>query len=424
MSKIITIVFLLITAGFLSCEINNHKNLTMLKVTELGSSRLSDSAIVNVLHREANLSIEIKYDLSEDTALIHLEDKTIDLAILPNNTAVNTNIKVRTVIPLLPRVLMILAHNIPDLDNVKIKNLFENYTLVYEDMSRMDSLFFRQFLLSFNIDQSKIYGLHVNQIDLNSWGDSSFVFVGLTHLQNPLLKKLVDMNSKMVSLDDVNELGKGSTVEGFLLSFPSIYPFILPKNIYKGEPKNPVLTIAIRDILVARADLSDEIVYSITKTLIENKPQLIQEDRIYNMLETDFSNMNSSFPLHNGTKQYIERNKPSVWSRYASIIWPFVSMLAILIGALVSFSNRMKHRQKLRIEVFYQKLLKLRKKAFNEQDNTDIDEILKEMRKIRMKAFEALSSNKLEGNESFNIFLSLYSEIQDEVNVMYSKSNN
>ncbi len=37
------------------------------------------------------------------------------------------------------------------------------------------------------------------------------------------------------------------------------------------------------------------------------------------------------------------------------------------------------------------------------------------MRKLRTRAFEALGNNQLETDESFKIFLSLYSEIIDEI---------
>jgi len=101
----------------------------------------------------------------------------------------------------------------------------------------------------------------------------------------------------------VSQLGKGSSVERFKISFQSSCPFVLPKSFYKGKPNSPVLTIAIDDILVGlNNDLDNTLVYNIVKTLIEDKAQLVQLDNIYNMLKTDFDTESFTFPLHAGTE--------------------------------------------------------------------------------------------------------------------------
>ncbi len=390
--------------------------MTLLKVTELGSAKISDSAIVNVLRKQINKNIEIKYDLSEDIALKSLSNKTVDLAIIPNNTSIDDpELEVRTIVPLLPRILVLMGHKIPEYQEGDLKGLLENNTLIYEDMSRIDSIFFKDLFTNFNIDAQKISGYTAKNIDINNWSDSCFVYVGLTHLHNPLMIKLIDLGADFISIDKVSNLGKGSSAEGFKLTFPSSYPFILPKSFYKGIPDRPILTIAIRDILVGLSDLDKTVVYDIAKTIIENKAQLIQFDNIYNMLETQFSENNYSFPLHQGTEQYLTRNRPSLWTRYAAIIWPFVSMVAIFASAFASFQNRMRVRRKLRIESFYKVLLRIRKRAIEDKENNNTEELLAEMENLRSKAFDALMDNKLLARESFKIFLELYSEIKVEI---------
>lgn len=75
----------------------------------------------------------------------------------------------------------------------------------------------------------------------------------------------------------------------------------------------------------------------------------------------------------------------------------------------------MNMRRKQRIETFYQALLDIRKKAIDEKKNKNIEKLIQEMRKLRSKAFNELLKNKLITDESFNIFLSLYNEVKEEV---------
>lgn len=219
-----------------------------------------------------------------------------------------------------------------------------------------------------------------------------------------------------LALLKVTEVGVGSSVEGLNLIFPYLYPFILPKSFYNGEPEKPVLTSAFPDILVARSDLDNSTVYEVTEALIDNRARLIQHDNIYNLLDKDYGNQQFSFPFHTGAIKYPNRKKPSIWMQYAKIIWPFVSMLALLIGALASVHNRIRQRKKIRIETIYFSLLKIRQQAFDKPDESEKDRLMKELQGLRSSAFDALMHNKLVANESFSIFLNLYHEVMQEIN--------
>ena len=415
MNRLLPLLLPVVLFAAVSCSEFSRKKLKLMKVTELSSAKISDSAIAKVLKNHAGITVDISYDLSEDTALSMLSQKKVDMAILPNNTVVEDHMEVQTVMPLLPRILLILTNNIYSTELMDLRELFENHVLVFEDMSRLDSIFFDKLYYSYGIDKSKIKGISSHLMDPDQWLDSSFVFVGLTHLHNPVMRKLLDHNARFFPLDDVKLLGKGSSVEGLNLDFPYLKPFILPKSFYKEKPLRPVLTIAIPDILVTRKDINVTTVYDVVKTLTENKTHLIRQDNIYNLLDTDFGDQQFSFPLHAGTIKFLNRDKPSIWTRYAAIIWPFVSMLAIFAGALASIQQRMRQRKKLRIESFYVRLLKLRQESFTISSAKEREKLLGEIQNLRSEAFMALMQDKLIANESFSIFLTLYNEILKEV---------
>ncbi len=160
-------------------------------------------------------------------------------------------------------------------------------------------------------------------------------------------------------------------MEGFILNFPSAYAYVMPKSYFSGKPLEPVLTIAIRDILAVRSQLDDELVYDVTRTLIENRSQLIQMDDVYSMLETELNGKNFSFPLHQDAMNYLMRDKPSIWVRYSQKIWPFISIIAIIAGMFASIRNRLKRKQRDRIKGFYKDLLDIRKRTMGSDSNKE-----------------------------------------------------
>jgi len=421
MKYLISFIFFAGLMTLFSCS-DSNKELVLLKVSELGPAKITDSTLAVVVEQELKRNVRIEYTLSEDTALKKLESHEVDLAIIPNNTeGCPADKNLRSITPLLPRLLVVLAYNIPEVNEITLKDLLEEHKVVFEDMSRLDSLFFKTFFMSLGITPAKKSSYFVHEIDSKKWVDSSFVYVGLTHIHNPVMKTLLEHGAIFYSLDDVDNLGKGSTVEGLKMVFPKLSSFIIPKSFYLGKPEKPVLTVAITDVLVSCKDLDSYVVYNIVRIINEKRSELISEDNIYNLLDPKTSDFVLSFPLHKGAVAYQNRNKPSVWTRYASVIWPFLSIIAILAGGFASLKRHIRQRKKMRIDIIYNELLTIRKRAFNNQNESSREQLLKEMRNIRSKAFDALMNNKLSANESFTIFLVLYSEVMEEINKLAEK---
>ena len=415
MKKLLFLFFISFLIIGASCNRKSKRTLTILKITEHGSAKVSDSAIIKVLESHTDLNVQLLYDLNEEVALTGLREKTIDMAILPSNTIIEENDKnIRTVMPLLPRLLMIVTK--PGTKGGTLKDLLENNSVLYEDMSRMDSIFFKKLYRSFKIDPAKIKGSLISDYMFNDQNGSASVYIGLTHLHNPYVLKMLEAGWSLFSLDNPALNGHGSAAEGFHMAFPWAYPYIFPKDFYAGKPDKPVLTVAIRDVLVARDDFDPEKVYEVVSTLIQNKSMLVRQNDIYNLLETNINRQNLSFPLQQGTLNYLNRDKPSIWVRYANMLWPVLSVIAIIWGAIVSIQKRLKKQLKERIDKYYSDLLHIRSKAIDEKYEGSKEDLLEKMMKIRSRAFNSLKNNKLIADDSFVIFLRLYQEIYDEIN--------
>lgn len=385
----------------------------MEKVSEIGYSRINDSAIVKIIKETKGINIKLRFEELEDQTLNRLENDEVDLAIIPNNTEIPDFIQdVRTLVPLLPRILIIMYQ--PDIPQPeKLKDLLSGRMVGFELMDRTDSLFFRELFERYGIDPQSFSSTIISGHDPEAEKKKIDVFITLTHFKNSYVREMLEEGAEIFSLGDPLLFKRGSAVDGFCLNYPKAFPYILPKHVYNGLPEQPVLTVAIQDILVARDNLDDEIVYDIVETIIEKKASLTQKDRIYGLLDFNYTNGAMSFPLHSGAQKYLDKDKPSIFERYAELFGVIFSVLVVLVGAVSSARQRMKQIKKNRIDTYYKKLLEIRQQAIVEPERESF--YIREIINIRHQAFVALQNEEVLANESFSIFLELYESIYQEL---------
>jgi hypothetical protein len=79
----------------------------------------------------------------------------------------------------------------------------------------------------------------------------------------------------------------------------------VPTGIYKGIDK-PVETVAVMAMMVARADLEDDIVYAIVKATYEDLEQVKKAHAKFKGIDVKKSQMGMSVPLHPGAERYFK----------------------------------------------------------------------------------------------------------------------
>ncbi len=77
----------------------------------------------------------------------------------------------------------------------------------------------------------------------------------------------------------------------------------VPSGVYKGVNAD-VSTIAVQSMLVAREDLDTDLVYWLTKTLIEKQPELAQSHAKGKELSKESAVKGLTVPLHPGAERY------------------------------------------------------------------------------------------------------------------------
>lgn len=405
------IIIILLTTLQFGCS-DESRVLKLVKVIEVGGTKMADKPIVEMLSQKKKISVELSFSDSQDSVIQLLDDNKIDMAILPNSI-LSQHHNISTITSLLPRILLIVHK--PELDSANsLKELVTGRNVGYQNFTEQDVQFVSQFFNHYGVDISKDFtGIKVG--DTLTEMDNLDVYVTLTHIQNPIIYKLIKDGNRIYTLDNPALRGSGSSVDGFVLTSPNAYPFILPKGVYSAGPADPILTIGVRDILVGHNSLDPTLVYNIIQTISENKTALTQMNKSYGLLNLDYNSINTSFafPLHPGSIDYLDRNQPTFFERYAELSGVIISLIVILVGTLAQVRRYLKQRKKDRIDDFYKSLLVLRRNYV--QDEISKEDARTKINQIRKEAFEALIHEKLDANESFGIFLQLYNDIAEEL---------
>jgi hypothetical protein len=194
---------------------------------------------------------------------------------------------------------------------------------------------------------------------------------------------------------------------------PGMKPKVIPAFTYNlpGNDK-PVVTVSVDTLLVTHKNIPEAVVFEFTKTLLEQKPRFTAiAPRLFSGVNESFDPLDLSFPLHTGTRRYLDRNEPSLLERYAESINVLVYLAFLIITGLVALARWRAHRKKERIDVFYARVLAVQERIGGETPAV----LLEELKQLEREAFVLLIDERLAANESFRIFTDLISGIRVEL---------
>ncbi len=95
----------------------------------------------------------------------------------------------------------------------------------------------------------------------------------------------------------------GAELEKLMKEFPLVAPFEIPAGTYKGQDK-PVKTVALQAVLYVRADMDDETVYQLTKTMYEKKADIAKGHDRGNSIDLATALAGVTTPVHPGAAKY------------------------------------------------------------------------------------------------------------------------
>jgi len=221
---------------------------------------------------------------------------------------------------------------------------------------------------------------------------------------------------KLFSFGSPAEIGAGSVVDAASLLNPPLRPFVIPQSTYGLATSDPVVTVAVDKILVVRNDLSASVVYDLINTIRRSRPALsAARPGLFSEISEDFVVSRSTFVLHAGTQDYLQRSEPTVYERYSGVAEVLVTLVIALASATLAGFRILKMRRKNRIDKFYSAAIEIRNSISGSSTADERSLAAKKIRELQDTAFDQLVAEKLSADESFRIFVTLSNDVLDQL---------
>lgn len=398
------ILLLTVFTVFIGCEKNPTRLRLAIPTIEVDQEIAEDFS--ELLGRESTISIALTGSpASDEAALDALIAGDADIALVSNNMPFRSGIA--TVMPLYPTVLHIGYREGRDTSSgVELLRGAKVFAGAPGSASR---LMFETVLSRMELTAEDFSYLEIGE-------QAPDVFVVFAPISPDRIEEISDF--RLLSLGSPDDIGRGSAVDATTLLNPQLEPFVIPVGTYGDATPEPVLTVSVDMLLVARADLDAAVVYDFVHELLRLRPALAAlRPGLFRMLSDDVDSSNSTFILHKGLLAYTERDAPTVYERYSGIAEVAVTVLIALISAVFAGVRIFHMRRKNRIDVFYTETMAIRQSISGSTTSDERATAIQKIRELQTKAFEMLVDEKLSADESFRIFVSLSNDVLHELNV-------
>ncbi|MDJ0655932.1 MAG: TAXI family TRAP transporter solute-binding subunit [Xanthomonadales bacterium] len=218
---------------------------------------------------------------------------------------------------------------------------------------------------------------------------------------------------RLYSLGEVSELGRGAWVEGVALRYLHLDPFVIPQGLYGELSQQPVLTLAVTSLLVARSGLAVETAYDVSRL---TRQQLARLEAVYPLARDTMlqpiRDGQLNLALHPGARRYLERDAPSFLERYAELLALLVTLLIAVTSAAVALLRMRRQARKDRIDVYLAEVLRVRADLRN--GSLPAPQAMSELSELQATVTRLVVDERIEADSSFVGFLSLSNQVLAE----------
>jgi TRAP transporter TAXI family solute receptor len=340
-------------------------------------------------------------ELSAGRADIGLAQNDLDAPGLISDSASSASL--RTVLPLYPEVFFILYKD--TLHPKSLADLVRGRRVAIGARSSGTADFAKLLFTHFGIDSASYTTVYLD-IEHRELSDSVDVCCFLIGLDNAAISNgLARGHAKLFSLDDAGLANNGSAADGFCLSYQGAHPYVIPRNTFGSLPDQPVLTVAVDAVLLARADVDRVEIYDLVTTMFDNHHALADNEPLLKNVSSDFDRKLLHYPLHDGARMYLNRDEPSFVEKYADLVGVFFSLAAGIAGAVSAVVQWSKRRRKDRINEYYMEVVAIDTSAAAMTTREQCDAAMATLEELKGRAFLHLAQDKLSPDESFHILI-------------------
>ena len=359
-----------------------------------GNTPFSPSALQVIFEEHSSATLVASQDSVGMAPLASLTSGKADLAVVENSAAFVPGI--RAILPIYESVLHVLIRE--DIEVSENRQSLAGASFYVVNSSEAGSSFVelitrRQGLGSDDYHVSTIYEPGITDV---------IVYFGPVDADNTLWYqqgfRFASLNSRFNPQRQFYEEGVGYIA-------PNMRPKVIPALTYDiAGNEEPLLTVAVDALLVTRRDVSEGLVFGVTRTLLEQKPRFTAvAPSLFSAVNESFDRYALSFPLHSGARRYLERDEPGILERYAESINLLVYVIFLLLTGFLGLARWTARRKKDRIDTFYIRARSIEERIGQEETAA----LLAELDALEQEAFTSLIAEKLAADESFRIFTDL-----------------
>lgn len=177
-------------------------------------------------------------------------------------------------------------------------------------------------------------------------------------------------------------------IDALRLTYPYLEEASIPQGTYGGAqpvPAQTVKTVAVRALFVARRQVSEEVMFAITRVLQDRKMELVAAYPPAFTIEPPPPQGILGWPMHPGAARYYNKNQPTFWVQYAEPLGLLLSLSVLVASSLWQLRLRLIGRQKNRADMYNLQLLELIEVIQNTPD-------LEELSQARQRLFAILQA--------------------------------
>ncbi len=393
------LLFALVLAG---CSMEDRE-LTLAVSTEEPAPSIAETIRSLLSDRGFSISIDATTDSTKIVAAIR--DRKVDLALVEESDLPVPGVV--TLAPLYPSILHVL-HNHAEAPG-DFADLIRGAKVYAGPLGGAA----HRLLLQLCVD----FGVASDQFQLldNPWTvvpDVYFIFGGL--LSADSIRQLEGYH--LFSFADVEDISGGSEVDGIVLKHHHLKPFLLPKNVYYALSNDPIVTLSIRSVLIAHEDFNSEYALDIASQLFNKAQEIaLSYPLVTRELNVGLDTTELMFPLHAGTRRYLDRDKPGFIERYVEVLaLIFTIVITLLSGAFVLYRHRSQVR-KDRVDVYYSQLLEIRRGMERTNTHTALRSHRQRVLDVQQEVLNLLIDERVAADTSLMAFLSLSNQIINEL---------
>jgi hypothetical protein len=215
-------------------------------------------------------------------------------------------------------------------------------------------------------------------------------------------------NVRWFSFGAPEDVGNGSLVDLAIFLNPRLRPFVIPAGTFGELTPEPVVTVAVDNLLVARADLDKSVVYDIYAEILRLRPALFgTRPELYRPIDEHVAQTNFVYSLHQGALAFLKRDEPTFIERYSGVAEVVATLLVGIVSGLFAIVKIYRIRRKNRLDEFLVEVIGIRNSVQPHSSEEERAAAMASIRALQDRAFELLVDEKLAADDSFRIFTEL-----------------